>query len=130
MAIDVSGADGNASDDLYVGSQRVTATFDTGDSGSSYVPRAGIERLGLQTAAHAGRQSSGRGYRGITQVTEGELKDVRIGKTPIGTVSTRFNQSSTAGFDVNIGNRVLERFIATFDYQRGLLTLESPRICS
>jgi Aspartyl protease len=119
----------NVSNDMWVGSKRITATFDTGDGGSSVVSRRGIASLGLQAAAAAGVQSTGRGYRGTTHYTKGYLKDVRVGHVPLGRIDTSFIASSTAQYDVNIGNRVLSRYIATFDYQRGLLTLAPPGAC-
>jgi hypothetical protein len=119
----------NVSNDVWVGSKRITATFDTGNSGSSVVSRRGIASLGLQTAATAGVQSSGRGYLGMTRFTKGHLEDVRIGHVSLGTIDTNFMASSNDPYDVNIGNRVLSRFVATFDYQRGLLTLAPPSSC-
>ena len=49
--------------------------------------------------------------------------------TALGTLPAKFNPSSSAPFDVIVGNRVLDHFVATFDYQRGLLTLTPPAAC-
>ncbi len=114
---------GNLTSDAYVGSIPVTATFDTGNGGSSYVTAQGIARMGLQSAARAGRQVTSLGYLGLTRETEGTIENVRIGRVRLGTLQAKFNQSSTEPLDLNVGNRVLDRFVVTFDYQRGLLTL-------
>jgi Aspartyl protease len=123
-------ADGiNVSNDVWVGSKRITATFDTGNSGSSVVSGRGIASLGLQATAAAGVQSTGRGYLGTTRFTKGHLEDARVGHVQLGRIDTNFIASSTGPYDVNIGNRVLSRYVATFDYQRGLLTLAPPAAC-
>ncbi len=119
----------NVSNDMWVGSKRITATFDTGDAGSSVVSRRGIASLGLQAAAAAGVQSTGRGYLGTAHYTKGYLEAARVGHVSLGRIDTVFMASSTAPYDVNIGNRVLSRYVATFDYQRGLLTLAPPTVC-
>jgi hypothetical protein len=124
----VSSDEGNVTRDVYVGKRQVASTFDTG-SGSLFVTATGIARLGLQAAATAGRHVMGLGYRGITHETEGRLDKVRIGHVQLGTLPAKFNPSSSAPFDVIVGNRVLDHFVATFDYQRGLLTLTPPAAC-
>jgi hypothetical protein len=94
-----------------------------------FVTATGIARLGLQAAAKAGRHVTGLGYRGTTHETEGRLDKVRIGQVQLGTLGTKFNPSSSARFDLIVGNRVLDRFVATFDYQRGLLALTPRTAC-
>jgi len=116
------------SSDVWVGSQRVIATFDTGDNGYSFVTAKGIADLHLETTARSGAVLEIRGYNGAAQVTKGTLHALRIGRILIGSVATSFEPSaSDHQTDVNIGNRVLEQFVATFDYQRGLLTLSPAR---
>lgn len=125
----VSSDAGNLTSDVYVGTVQVTATFDTGDAGSAYVPARGIGRLGLQSAAQHGRPVTSQGYLGATRDTEGTIENVRIGHVPLGRLQAKFNPSSSDPFDLNIGNRALDRFVATFDYQRGLLTLAPRAAC-
>ncbi len=119
----------NVSNDMWVGNKRITATFDTGDSGSSVVSRRGIASLGLQAEAAAGAQSTARGYLGAANFTRGYLDDARVGHVPLGRIDTIFMASSAGPYDVNVGNRVLSRYVVTFDYQRGLLTLAPPAAC-
>jgi hypothetical protein len=117
-------------DDVWIGSQRVSATIDTGDSGAPIVTGRGIAALHLQQAARQGKTVSSVSYGGRHRETLGVLHDVRLGSTPLGTLQARFLPSADNPFDVNIGNQPLQRFIATFDYVRGLLTLSPARACS
>ena len=118
----------NVSDDVWVGPHRVSATFDTGDGGFSFVTGKGIRDLGLAGAARTGKSSTVRGYNGIATTTSGTLHDLRIGSVRIGSAATKFLPSDNDEVDVNIGNRTLEHFVATFNYRRGVLTL-SPSSC-
>jgi predicted aspartyl protease len=120
----------NVSDDVWIGSRRATATFDTGNAGFMLVTGKGIVDLRLDAAARSGAASAARGYNGVASATQGTVHGVRIGSIRIGSVATKFIASSQDPFDVNIGNRTFERFVATFDYQRGLLTLQPPRPCN
>lgn len=120
----------NVADDLRVGFRRASATFDTGNAGYSFVTRKGIADLDLSQQAKHGQIAVARGYGGIARETKGVLRSVRIGPLAIGSIPTNFLPSSGDPFDLNIGNRTLDRFIVTFDYQRGLLTLEPPRSCA
>jgi hypothetical protein len=120
---------GNLTSDAYVGTVRVTATFDTGNGGNSYVTARGIARIGLQSAAREGRHVTSLGYLGLTRETEGTIENVRIGHVRLGTLQTKFDLSSSEPLDLNVGNRVLDRFVVTFDYQRGLLTLAPHAPC-
>lgn len=113
----------NVSDDVRLGPQRVSATFDTGDSGFSFVTHKGIAELHMQEAARNGRAASGFGYNGDTKATSGVLNGLKIGTVRIGTVATTFLPSVRDPFDLNIGNQTLSGFVVTFDYQRNRLTL-------
>ncbi|MBV8727243.1 MAG: aspartyl protease family protein [Candidatus Eremiobacteraeota bacterium] len=123
---DVSGE--NVSHDIWVGAHRVSATFDTGDGGFSFVSATGIRDLGLASAARAGKSSTVRGYNGTAKTTSGTLHDVRIGSVRIGSIATTFLPSVNGTIEVNIGNKTLEHFVVTFNYDRGVLTL-SPSSC-
>jgi hypothetical protein len=125
-----SSGDQNISNDVWIGSHRVLATFDTGDSGASFVSIKGIADLKLQAAARSGRASVTQGFGGNAPATAGTLKHVRIGQKQLGMVTTSFFPTTSAPFDINIGNETWEHFIAVFDYQRGLLTLIAPRSCT
>jgi hypothetical protein len=116
--------------DFWVGSQRASAAIDTGDSGVAIVTGPGIEALHLQTAARAGKTVSSFSYGGRHSETLGVLHDVRLGSRPLGTLTARFLPEADNSFDVNIGNRLLQHFVVTFDYARGLLTISPARACS
>ncbi|MGH7682992.1 MAG: hypothetical protein ACREMT_01500, partial [Vulcanimicrobiaceae bacterium] len=61
---------------------------------------------------------------------EGTLYGLRIGTTPVPYASARFSPTSRDPFDFNVGNGVLDRFVATFDYAGGTLTLDPPHRCA
>jgi Aspartyl protease len=125
---DASGND--LSGDVWIGPHRVRATFDTGDSGYSFVSRKGIGDLHLERTAKKGKVSLSMGYLGLARETEGTLTSVHVGRVWLGSVRTRFLQSFTDVYDVNLGNQVMQRFVVTFDYVRGLLTLDRPHSCA
>ena len=112
--------------DARADGRRITATIDTGNSGTPVVTARGIARLRLQAAARAGKRTGSFSYGGRHSETEGVLHDIRIGPIRLGTSKARFLASSKESFDVNIGNRSLQRYAVTFDYVRGLLTIAPP----
>jgi hypothetical protein len=115
--------------DVFVNGKRVTATFDTGNSGTPVVTRRGIATLHLSAAAATGPKTQSFSYGGLHRETDGVLSSVFIGTLPIGSSRARFLTSADNSFDVNLGNRALQDYIATFDYVRGLLTLRRARSC-
>lgn len=115
--------------DVWVGSQRASATIDTGDSGTMLVTGTGIADLHLQDAASSGKLVSSISYGGRHRETEGTLPGVRIGSTRLETTKARFLPEAHNPFDINIGNQALDRFVVTFDYVRGLITLSPPQVC-
>ena len=118
------------SPDVRAGKKQLKAMFDTGNSGTIVVTREGIRDLHLQAAARTGKPTKSVSYGGAILETLGTLSDVRIGTVALGKVPVRFLPSEPDPFDVNIGNRTWERFVATFDYARGRLTLSPSRACS
>lgn len=120
----------NVIDDAWVGSHKISATFDSGDGSEGFVTAAGIKELRLEDAARAGQSAVAMGYRGQEKVTMGDIADVRIGSVPLGSLKMRFFADQHVAYDLNIGNRALERFVVTVDYKRGLLTLGKPMPCS
>ncbi len=108
---------------VFVGAKRVVATIDTGDAGYGNVTARGIEVLGATRAAARGSRQRVRGYNGTASVTTGTLSGVHIGTLSLPPFAIRYNATDTAAYDVNLGNRLFERFAVTFDYQRGLLTI-------
>jgi hypothetical protein len=116
--------------DVWMGSQRASATIDTGDSGTMLITGTGIAALHLQSTARSGKAVSSVSYGGRHSETEGMLPEVRIGSTVLGPIKARFLPAADDPFDINIGNQTLERFVVTLDYVRGLFTLSPPRSCS
>ncbi len=116
--------------DAWVGSRRVRATIDTGNSGVPIVTGPGIRALHLQAAARAGKTVSSFSYGGHHRETLGVLHNVRLGSRPLGTLKVRFLPEAGNPFDINIGNQPFQHYVVTFDYVRGLLTVNSARACS
>jgi predicted aspartyl protease len=114
--------------DVWINGRRIKATIDTGNSGTPVVTARGITTLRLQAAARAGKRTGSFSYGGRHSETEGVLHDIRIGPIRLGTSKARFLASSKESFDVNIGNRALQRYTVTFDYVRGLLTIAPPAL--
>lgn len=102
-------------DDAWANKHRVLATIDTGNSGTPVVTKRGIATLGLQRQGHS--------------KTQGSLSELRIGETTFGAPSVRFLPSSDGAFDINIGNRTLEKYVVTLDYLRGRLTIAKGHPC-
>jgi predicted aspartyl protease len=119
----------DVSSDVWVNGRRVRATFDTGDAANGFVTARGIATLHLESAARGATATTGQGYNGAAQFASGRLDDVRIGSVRVGSTAIRFLASDREHVDINIGNQILDRFIVTFDYARGLLTLTTPNAC-
>ncbi len=102
-------------DDAWANQKRISAAIDTGNSGTPVVTKRGIAELGLQRQAHA--------------ETQGLLSELRIGETRFGATAVRFLSSSVDAFDINIGNRTLEKYVVTLDYLRGRLTIAKAHPC-
>jgi predicted aspartyl protease len=102
-------------DDAWANGKRISAAIDTGNSGTPVVTKRGIAKLGLQQRATTGAQ--------------GSLSELRIGETRFGTPAVRFLSSSDDAFDINIGNRTLEKSVVTLDYLRGRLTIAKAHPC-
>lgn len=124
---DASGV--NVTHDVWVNGHRAFATFDTGDSGYGFVTGHGISSLHLDRLARSGKRTTVSGYNGSEAAMSGKLGDVHIGKVAAGAIDVRFLPATGDPFDLNIGNQTLERYVVTFDYARGLLTLSSQKIC-
>lgn len=120
-------ARGNNVSDVWVGTHRATASFDTGDNGFITVGTKGIADLGLQRAAAAGKSKKTFGYRGAANETTGILSGIRFGRLRVPPLPTHFAPSDTDLEDLNVGNRAMEKFDVTFDYQRDQITFAPAR---
>ncbi len=122
------GEDQNISSDVWVGSRRIEATFDTGDAGYLLVTAKGI--AALPNLSGNGRAGVVVGYNGTAKVTHANLTGLRIGNVTLPPTDAIVLPSDNSPYDVNIGNRTLDRFVVTFDYQRKVVTLSSHRSCT
>jgi hypothetical protein len=87
-------------DDAWASDRRIRATIDTGNAGAPIVKQRGTGKI-----------------------------DLRIGDVKFGSVEVRFSPPSKDAFDVDIGNRTLERYVVTLDYLRGRLTIAPGHKC-
>jgi predicted aspartyl protease len=101
-------------DDAWANEKRISAAIDTGNSGTPVVTKRGIAKLGLQASRSE---------------MQGSLSELRIGETKFGAPAVRFLPSSDDAFDINIGNRTLEKYVVTLDYLRGRLTIAKAHPC-
>ncbi|MDP9110035.1 MAG: retroviral-like aspartic protease family protein [Candidatus Eremiobacteraeota bacterium] len=120
------GDDENIIDKVMVNGHRATATFDTGNAGAVLVTARGIADLGLAAASKNGTHSLGYGYNGSASSSTGRLSDVRVGAIDFGPTAAKFMASVPGPYDINIGNRVMERYRVVFDYVRTLVTFLPP----
>ncbi|MDQ6930150.1 MAG: retroviral-like aspartic protease family protein [Candidatus Eremiobacteraeota bacterium] len=123
------GDDENVVDNARVNGRRATATFDTGNGGPILVTGKGIADLDLAAAAKRGRQGVGYGYNGGAKNSAGRLNDVRVGAIDFGTSTATFMSSAQGSYDINIGNRAMQRYRVVFDYVRHLITFLAPASC-
>jgi predicted aspartyl protease len=115
--------------DAWANGKRISAAIDTGNSGTPVVTKRGIAKLGLQRQAQAGTATQSRSFGGSHTETNGSLSELRIGDTQFGATAVRFLPSSNDAFDINIGNRTLEKDVVTLDYLRGRLTIAKAHPC-
>lgn len=109
--------------DAHASGRRVAATIDTGDGAFGNVTAQGIRSLGAEGAARKGKRGRVSGYNGSEAVTSGMLPAVRLGKRAFPSFPVVYDPGNRAPYDLNLGNRLFERYVVTFDYQRWLLTI-------
>jgi len=106
---------------VTVGNKPVTATLDTGNSHYVTVSGHGVAALQLANLAARAKTSSAHGYNGSAQVRTITLPALRIAAVNVGSVPALVfsGQNEEKGEpDINIGNRVLEKFrTVTFDFR-------------
>lgn len=125
-----SSSGGNLIDDVWVGSQRVLATFDSGNGTAAVITGNGIKDLHLEDAARSGTAATATGFRGQVPAAMGKVENVRLGSVMLGSLKAKFVPSMADQFEVNIGNPALARYVVTMDYKHGLLTLSDPAPCA
>lgn len=119
--------DENIASDVWIGGHRMTATFDTGDAGYLVVTSKGAEALPVLSSG--GRTGTVVGYNGAAKVTHSTISGLRIGSIAFQPTEAVVLKSDDSPYDLNVGNRLLERFIVTFDYKRDLVVLSPKRPC-
>lgn len=119
------------SHDVWVGSHRVTATIDTGNTSALFVTKRGIQLLNLEEAAEDGQPSVRYEYPGqraaehVLHDTRGTVNDVRIGTRNLGRVAALFSPGlAHEKFDIDIGNGIFQNYLVTFNLTAGILNLE------
>jgi predicted aspartyl protease len=116
-------------DDAWANQKRISATIDTGNSGTPVVTKRGIAKLGLQQQAKGGVTTHSQSFGGSHAETQGALSELRVGEIEFGAPAVRFLPTSDDVFDINIGNRMLEKYVVTLDYLRGRLTIAKAHPC-
>lgn len=98
----------------------VRGLIDTGSNGVFKLTPAAIRQLDLEAAAEAGESSTSTGYRGRAQNRTGSLARVQVGSFEIANPAVVFFGEGMGHDDtvwqVNVGNRFLERYVVTIDY--------------
>ena len=118
------------SQDVWLAGRRASAMLDTGNSGAIVATAKGIAELQLERNARFGDPVISYGSAGPIMETQSTLYGLRIGNVSLPNAGVRFSPGSHDSFDFNVGNGVLDRFVTTFDYESGSLTLEPPRGCA
>ncbi len=112
--------------DAHAGARRVVATLDTGDGAFGNVTAQGIRTLGAEHAARHGSHRRIGGYNGSATATTGAVSGVRLGRLALPPFPILYDATDRAAYDLNLGNRLFEQYVVTFDYQRWLLTITKP----
>ncbi len=115
--------------DVWANGKRISAAIDTGNSGTPVVTKRGIAKLSLQRQATSGAITHSGSFGGSHAETQGSLSELRIGEMKFDSPAVRFLPSSADAFDINIGNRTLEKYVVTLDYLRGRLTIAKGHKC-
>ena len=117
----------NVSNDAWVGSKRLDVTFDTGDAGYLFLTRKGI--AALPAVVVRGGESVVVGYNGAEKARHALVTGLRIGGIRLPPTDAVLLAADESPYHLNIGNRTLERFVVTFDYQHDLVKLSPARTC-
>ncbi len=108
--------------DVRVEGQSVTAYLDTGASGGLHLPLRIARELGFSKRLENAEIRKARGARGEFKVRKTSARSVSIDGAHATEVVTLISEQAR---NVLIGNRFLEHFVLTVDWQGGLLCLGS-----
>lgn len=113
-------------DSVFINGEKMTATLDTGSSGTFTLTPEAVELLGL--AQEDGKSEESVGYNGRYENGTGTLKSFRIGRLTIDSAQAAFWLPNTGhdkkSFQVNIGNGFFKDFIMTFDFKKRMVVFE------
>ena len=115
-------------DSVFINSEKMRATLDTGSSSSFTLTPEAVAILRLDEQADEGKASTSVGYNGEFANKSGLLKSVRLGRLSLESVPATFWLPNTGHdkktFQVNIGNAFFEDFILTFDFRGKIVVFE------
>ena len=113
-------------DGVLVNGRKVTASLDTGSSGTFQLPPRAVEELGLAEEAARAEPSSSVGYNGLYANRQGSVRNVTIGTISVNDRTVLFFGKGTghdkAPWSINIGNDFLKDYVVTVDYRGKTVT--------
>jgi len=117
-------------DGILVNGKPLTASLDTGSSGTFDLSPAAVTLLGLDDEASKGKVNNSVGYNGKFENHAGKLMNVTIGGISTDAPDVIFFAKGT-GHDkvpwgINIGNVFLKNFVLTLDYRSKTITFQRP----
>jgi predicted aspartyl protease len=115
-------------DSVFINSEKMRATLDTGSSGSLSIMPEAAALLGLDDEATDGETETSVGYNGDYQHKKAILKSVRMGRYSSEGVQASFFLPKTGHdnkkYQVNIGNAFFQDFLMTFDFKNKIVVFE------
>jgi predicted aspartyl protease len=115
-------------DSVFINSEKMRATLDTGSSGSLSIMPEAAALLGLDDEATDGETETSVGYNGEYQHKKAILKSVRMGRYSSEGVQASFFLPKTGHdnkkYQVNIGNAFFQDFLMTFDFKNKIVVFE------
>jgi predicted aspartyl protease len=103
------------------GTNELPAVVDTGATGGLMLNEKMLPRLGLEALARSGSGSRAFAIGGDLTTRAFTLPKIELGGKPFTGVR---GEAHAAEFDAFLGNDLLRRYKATFDFRRGVLWLE------
>src|SRR6185295_204567 len=108
-------------DSVFINGQKMTATLDTGSSGTFSLTPEAVALLGLDEEDGEGKTQESVGYNGKYESGTGMLKTFRMGRLTVESAPATFWLPGTGHdnkkYQVNIGNGFFKDFIMTFDFK-------------
>lgn len=112
---------------VQVNGQPARGLLDTGSNGFFKLTPAAVARLHLAEAAAEGTATESTGYRGVARNRTGTVGNIALGTAEFPAPRVVFFGEGSGHdeelWEVNVGNRALERFVVTIDYVHRQLVL-------